>query len=71
MITEPENYNLIFEILTCNEGTDTQADIKRGGICSTCVNAKLHKSYPKYIVKHPKVRWIVKKYLFFLLFQKT
>ena len=71
MIAEPENYNLIFEILTCNEGTDTQADIKRGGICSTCVNAKLHKSYPKYIVKHPKVRWIVKKYLFFLLFPKT
>ena len=44
MITEPENYNEIFEILTCNEGTDTQADIKRGGICSTCVNAKLHKA---------------------------
>ena len=52
MITEPENYNLIFKILTCNEGTDTQADIKRGGICSTCVNAKLHKSYPKHCQAH-------------------
>ena len=51
MIAEPENYNLIFKILTCNEGTDTQADIKRGGICSTCVNAKLHKSYPNTLSK--------------------
>ena len=69
MITEPENYNLIFEILTCNEGTDTQADIERGGICSTCVNAKLHKSYPKYCQAHQsKMDW--QKIFFFFYFRK-
>ena len=68
MITEPENYNLIFEILTCNEGTDTQADIKRGGICSTCVNAKLHKSYPNTLSSTPKQDGLANNiYLFFYL----